>query len=142
MDQVLHFIAKHWALCAAFVVVLLMVLLEEGKARGRGGGQVNPEGAVNLINREDAAVLDLRSKQAFEKGHMVGAINIAKADIEIKVKKLQKYQDKPLIIVCERGNDSNRIALKLRRDGFQRPLVLAGGIEAWKAAKLPLATKK
>ncbi|MDF1654506.1 MAG: rhodanese-like domain-containing protein [Coxiellaceae bacterium] len=141
MDQVLPFIAKHWALCAAFVVVLLMILLEEGKSRGRGGGQVNPEGAVNLMNREEAVVLDLRSKQAFQKGHMVGAINIAKADVEISLKKLQKHQDKPLIVVCDRGNDSNRIALRLRREGFKKPLVLAGGIEAWKAAKLPLATQ-
>ncbi len=141
MDQVFQFIGQHWVLCTLFVVVALIILIEEGKARGKGGGQVNPDGAVALINREDAGIVDLRSKASFEKGHMIGAINIPKADLEINMKKLQKYQDKPLIVVCERGNDSNRIAIKLRREGFQRPLVLAGGLEAWKAAKLPLATK-
>lgn len=142
MDQVFQFIVDHWVLCGAFVLVLLMIVIEEGKSKGRGGGQVNPEGAVNLINREDAAILDVRSPSNFSKGHLVGSINIAAADIEANLSKLQKYQNKPLIIVCDRGNSASRVALTLRRKGFTEPKVLAGGIEAWKSAKLPLTTKK
>ncbi len=130
---------EHWILSLAFVLVLIFILVEEGKARGAGGGQVNPEGAVKMINRDDAAILDVRSIEAFKRGHLINAINIPKDDIESKMARLKKYEDKPLLVVCERGSDSNRIALTLRRKGFTQPKVLAGGIEAWKTAKLPLS---
>ena len=140
MQDLTHFLAQHWLLVIAFVVVLLFYVTEEMKSQGKGGGTVNPEGAVRLMNREDAAVLDLRSPSIFKKGHIINAINIAKADIDSNMHKLKKFQSKKLVVVCQQGNDSGRVALSLRREGFSHPMVLAGGMDAWTAAKLPVIT--
>jgi rhodanese-related sulfurtransferase len=139
MQHLFEFIGKHWALCAGFVIVLIMVIVEELRSRGKGGGMVSAEAAVQLMNREDAGVLDIRPAAAFRSGHIIGAVNVAKDDLASNLNKIKKFQEKPLIVVCERGNDANRVALSLRRQGFVKPLVLAGGIEAWKSAKYPLS---
>ncbi len=142
MDQLLPFIVNHWVLSAALVLVLIILAIEEGRSKGSGAGKVGPEAAVNLINREDAAIIDVRSEQKFHEGHLVGSVNIASADIAANLNKLKKYKNKPVIVVCDRGVAAAKAASHLRREGFESALVLTGGIEAWKAAKLPLSKKK
>jgi rhodanese-related sulfurtransferase len=139
MSIYLHFFMQHWVLSLAFIIVLFIIIVDELKSRGKGGGSVNTEGAVRLINREDAVVLDIRSSELFKKGHILNAINIAKDDLDMNIKKLKKHQTSHIIVVCDRGNEASRAALSLRKQGFTNPMVLSGGLEAWKTAKLPLS---
>ena len=128
-------------LLACFVLIVILILVEEGKSRGAGGGQVNPKAAIMLINQDEAIVIDLRSKEAFNKGHIVHSISMPKDQLDPNAPTLKKHQDKKIIVVCTNGNDANRIALKLRKAGYDSK-VLAGGLEAWKSADLPLKSKK
>lgn len=139
MQQVLHFLAGHWVLVLAFFVVLAMIVVEELKAKGQGGGTVNVDGAIRLINRDEGVVLDVRAKEQYKQGHIINAVNVPKDDLDTSINRLQKYQHKPVVVVCERGNQSTRVALTLRKAGFVKPVVLAGGIEAWKTAKMPIS---
>lgn len=142
MEQLLHFLGNHWILVAAFILVLLIIVVEELKSQGKGGGTVNVDGAVRMINRDEAGVLDIRSKTLYKQGHIINAINVVADDLESNLNRLKKYQKQPLIVVCERGNSATRVALKLRKAGFEKPMVLAGGIEAWKNANMPISKSK
>ena len=139
--NLLYFAQHNWLLLAAFIVIVILIFAEEGKSRGTGGGQVNPKQAVALMNDHTAIVVDLRPKDAYKSGHIIGAISMPKEQFDVNSQKLKNHQHKSIIVVCTRGNDSNRIALKLRKAGYDSK-VLAGGIDAWKAADLPLKTKK
>ena len=107
--------------------------------RGRGGATVSSTQAVQMINHQGAVLLDTRSIEAFQGGHIPQARHAPLADIEKKAASLAK--DKPLILVCEMGRSTIDAASRLRAQGFTAVSVLDGGIKAWSTAGLPLTTK-
>lgn len=139
MEHLGQFISNHWQLSVAFVVVLTMVLINELLTQKKNASKLSPQAAVDLINNEQAAVVDLRDSKTFETGHIIDSIQATDADFSLP--KMNKYKNKPLILVCARGLQSSAIAAKLSAQGY-KPYVLQGGIEGWKAAGLPLIKAK
>jgi rhodanese-related sulfurtransferase len=141
IHNLMIFAQHNWMLLACFVFIVLLIIVEEGKSKGSGGGQVNPKAAISLMNDENALVIDVRSKEAFKRGHVVGSISMPKDQFDVESPRLKNAKDKAIIVVCVKGNDASRVALTLRKAGYDSK-VLAGGIDAWKAAELPLKQKK
>lgn len=108
---------------------------------GRGVQEVSPVQATLLINREDALLLDVREGSEWKSGHVPGARHVALSQFESQLSELDKFKDHPVIICCAAGNRSAVACGKLKKAGFSKVFSLAGGIEAWKDAKLPLTTK-
>lgn len=108
---------------------------------GGGGARVSTGEATNLINREDAQVIDVREAAGFGSGHLIGARNIPVAKFADRAADLEKMKGKPLIVCCETGLRSGKAVKDLRKLGFDRVFSLDGGIEAWRKAGLPLTTK-
>ena len=104
----------------------------------RPGQEVGPAEAVNLINRRDAVVLDVRDAADYKSGHITNARNVPEAEIDKRAKELEKVKAKPIIVSCGRGNRSAAIAGKLRKLGFAEVVTLRGGIAAWQQANMPL----
>lgn len=140
MGQLGQFITNHWALWLALVVVLSLVLINELHSQKKRAKELSPNAAIDLINHENAVVIDLREPELFRAGHIIGAICTPTDDFSQK--RMEKYKTKPLILVCARGLQSGVIATKLRTQGFTQPMILAGGISAWQAAGLPLVKGK
>lgn len=136
MEHLGQFVLNHWQLCLAFVIILVLLFINEAMTQKRRGQELSPQAAVNLINHEDALILDLRDKEQFLSGHIIDSIQ-ANADDP-----MDKYKDKTLLLTCARGIQSAALAEKLRNQSFQKLFVLHGGIEAWKQAGLPLVKGK
>jgi rhodanese-related sulfurtransferase len=111
--------------------------MEVQRARRRGGG-VDAATAVHLINREDAWVLDVRDVAAFKQGHIIEARNIPEARLDESLSSLEPHKNRPVIVCCEEGNRAVSVVERLARAGFARPLLLRGGLRAWREAELPL----
>ena len=108
-------------------------------SRGAGGGnEVGPMAAVQLINRRNAVVLDVREQGEFNAGHISGAKNFPVASIEKRASDLKKYAKKPVLVSCASGSRSRAASATLRKIGFEDVHVLSGGITAWKQANLPV----
>lgn len=137
MHDLIAFLTVHWALSLAFLVVLLLILSEEKKS-GVGGDKVHPQKAVELINHHNAVVLDVRPEAAFQAGHIVDAINLEQHAFIRSMKKIQRFKERSLIVVCDSGRLGAQGAHQLRRMGFKNVHVLAGGLTAWGNAGLPL----
>lgn len=140
-QNLIYYAQHNWILLACFIFILLLIVAEEGKSKGRGAGQVNPKGAIILLNDDQALIIDIRPKEAYSAGHIVGSVSMPKDKLDPQSPLLKKHQDKAIIVVCNRGNDANRVALTLRKAGYDSK-VLAGGLDAWKSADLPLKNKK
>ena len=96
--------------------------------------------ATLLINKEDAVVLDIRAQKDFKDGHIIGSKQIKPEEVrEGNFSKLEKYKDKPIIVVCAMGNLASGTANKMVKQGFNHTYVLSGGIGAWQGASLPLS---
>lgn len=106
--------------------------------RGSGSASVSPLQATQLINHRNAIVIDVRDEQAFAAGSLTGARNIPSAGLEQRVAELVRFKARPVILVCESGQQSMKAVSILKAQGFEETHTLAGGLSAWKQAGLPL----
>ncbi len=104
-----------------------------------GIGEVSPDAAVALINREQALVLDVREDAEFAAGHISAARHIPLSQLASRVTELQKWMDKPVIVNCQSDMRSASACSLLRGSGFTRVFNLGGGLNAWQSAKLPVS---
>ena len=107
--------------------------------RGSGGPWVSTLQATQMINREDALVLDVREPTEFDNGHMLGAKNMPLGNVEARIGELQKHKAKPVIVLCgAQGTRAAKAASILREKGFANVYNLSGGFPAWQQAGLPV----
>ena len=106
--------------------------------KGATGGSLTAEGAVQLINREKAVIIDVCEAHEYAAGHVGGAKNIPLSQLEQKLPGMVKNKALPVILVCQSGGRSNRAAGIAKKLGYEQAQSLAGGLTAWKTATLPV----
>lgn len=124
-------------LLISLVVVSGLSLLWPAFARP-SGNSVSPAAATQLINREDARILDVREADEFAGGHMPEAINIPAGKLAERVAELEKFKGKPVIVCCATGMRSSKASGELKKHGFEKLYNLAGGVDAWVGAGYPI----
>lgn len=113
--------------------LLLMPVIQGAATAG-----LSPAGAVQLINREKAVVIDVSEAGEFAAGHVGGAKNLPLDQLEEKLPATVKNKALPLILVCSSGARANRALAVAKKLGYEQAQCLAGGLKSWKEAKLPL----
>ena len=133
----MKFLIDNWALIlVAFVSGGLLIWPAVGRSVRAGG--VSPEGAVQLINRERGVVVDVCETEEFANGHVTGARNIPLNQLEQRLPEVVKNKTVPLILVCQTGARAQRGQATAKALGYDKAVVLGGGLKAWKEANLPL----
>ena len=141
MDRYLEFASNHVLLVSALMFSFFLLVFTELRRKSRGLTHVEPQEAVKLINN-DAFVIDLRSAEAFNRGHIVNAKNIPLDELSANDEKIKKNASRPILAVCDAGMTSTRAVDTLRKSGLDNVYGLKGGINAWTEASLPLVTGK
>jgi rhodanese-related sulfurtransferase len=141
MDKLLEFTGNHTLLVLALMVSFFIVVFTELRRKASGLVNIEPIAAVQLINN-DATVIDLRSVDAFSRGHIVGARNIPSDELDAKMNKLDALKSKPIVAVCDAGTTSTKAVNALREAGFESVYGLKGGMAGWGMAGLPVVTGK
>lgn len=96
-----------------------------------------------MVNKQDAKVVDVRSKEEFKKGHIVDALNVTLTEIKNnQVTSLEKFKTSPIILVCNSGMTSSQAAQLLTKQGFENMFNLKGGMAEWQSANLPVVKSK
>ncbi|MFO7560934.1 MAG: rhodanese-like domain-containing protein [Desulfobacterales bacterium] len=83
-------------------------------------------------------IVDVRSSDDYETGHLPGAIHIPYWAIFTRHSKIPSAHEEPLIIYCEHGPRATLAKLELRIVGFQEILYLEGHMSSWKEANLQI----
>jgi rhodanese-related sulfurtransferase len=135
MELFLEFLAQQWILAGALAVTLVMLWLHEVR---KSGQSLSPQQAINLVNGQGGLFLDLRDSGEFGKGHIVDALNIPLSKLDTRLAELEKYREKPLILVCKMGQQSGTAGKKLGAEGFSGVYRMSGGMMEWGALQLPL----
>jgi rhodanese-related sulfurtransferase len=97
----------------------------------------------SIVQSKGALVLDARPSAFFDRGHVPGALNLARDNFAHDYRRLsgvlQDAHDKPIIVYCSGGDchDSRLVANALLSLGFSNVRVFTGGWDAWSAAGLP-----
>ncbi|MBL8377794.1 MAG: rhodanese-like domain-containing protein [Burkholderiales bacterium] len=108
-------------------------------AGSRGGAKVSTLQATQLINQKDAVIIDVREQAEFARGHIANAKSFPAKLIEERRAELEKLKAAPVIVSCDTGMRAAAAADKLRSLGVPDVYVLAGGVNAWRDAGLPVA---
>ncbi len=133
----MKFFIDNWMLIGIALAsggMLLWPLISSGMA----AGSLSAAGAVQLINRDKAVVIDVSEPEEFAAGHVVGAKNLPFSQLEEKLPVTVKNKALPLVLVCPNGARANRALAVAKKLGYEQAQCLAGGLKAWKEANLPL----
>jgi len=120
------------------VISGIMLLWSLFGNRFRGVKEVNPAAALQLINHKSAVVLDVREPGEYDAGHVLNSKLIPLGKLKERIGELEKYKDQPVVVVCRSGNRSGTACFILGKQGFGQVYNLAGGVQAWQKANLPL----
>jgi rhodanese-related sulfurtransferase len=135
MQQLFEFIGNHPYLVGAFVLLLALFIRNETR---RGGHSVSPQQLVDMVNRSNAVVVDLRERKEYQAGHIVDAVNIPYATLESRLDELKKYRERPVVVTCKLGQNAGAAGTLLRKQGFENVSRLTGGMAEWRNQNLPV----
>jgi len=96
---------------------------------------------LGRLMKEDSGVtlIDARTPEEFDEGHIPGAINVPIVDLAEFAKKLSSTSDPLLVTMCGSSGRGAKAAAILDSHGVKNILILDGGLKAWKDAGLPVA---
>ena len=108
----------------------------------RSSGEVGTLVAVQMINYKDGLALDVREGSEYDAGHLPNSRHIPSDKLEQRLEELEKFKDKPIVLIHRSGtNSSGKSRSILRKNGFAHVYDLAGGIDVWRQANLPIVKK-
>ncbi len=146
MSDILHrlpeFINNHLTLALIFGGLVVALIGNEAARLFRGYKELTPGALTQLINRENALLVDLSSIQDYEKGHIISARHVSLSQFDPENKDLAKAKELPVAVYCKTGQTSAQAATRLVKAGFKHVYWLNGGTAAWIQADLPLTSSK
>jgi len=137
-ELIFQFLGEQWVLVVGLMMVLTLLVLHETR---KAGPSLSISEAVQLVNSEGGVFLDIRDAADFARGHITDALHIPAAALAGRSAELEKFREKPVVVVCKMGQSSGPATKTLRSQGFNRAQKLAGGMMEWDAQKLPVVTQ-
>jgi len=87
-----------------------------------------------MIDRGDVFILDVRTQEEYDEGHIKGSIRIPIQDLtlqELKERLKEIPQDKKILVYCRTGHRSAQASEILVNNGFLEVYNMKGGITEW-----------
>ena len=128
-------------LASALGLVAVLLILNEMSGVVTGEKRLSAPDAVRLINDANALVVDVRPAGDFKKGHILNALNLPQAKLAERMSELGKDTARPIVVYCALGGVSAQAAHAMRKAGYTQAFPLAGGLNGWMAASLPVTTR-
>jgi rhodanese-related sulfurtransferase len=96
---------------------------------------VSPAEFAQMVESNAGQLLDIRTKEEFDQGHLAGALQI---DF-YQTQAFSNYLDtldptQPYLVYCRSGNRSSQAMKLMNQKGFTQVTELKGGIAAWQNA--------
>ena len=133
----MQFIRDNWMLASLALASGSMLAWSFVGNKLSGVDEADTLKATRLYN-DDALVLDVREDKEFAAGHIPKAKHIPLGQLANRIKELEKFKGKPVLVTCRSGQRSARACGMLKKAGFETVYNQAGGIIAWERANLPV----
>jgi rhodanese-related sulfurtransferase len=100
------------------------------------GPDVSPQEARALL-ADGALLLDVRERDEWDAGHAPEAVHVPMSELQHRAAEVPT--DRLVVCICHLGARSAAVSSALNAAGWQT-VNLAGGMNAWEAAGLPVVT--
>ena len=97
---------------------------------------VDVQTTAALREQPDVMILDVREQDEWDAGHIPGAVFMPMGQVPNRLSEIPK--DKTVIVQCRSGNRSSQVTDFLVQQGFTNVHNMAGGLNAWQSAGLPV----
>jgi len=123
-------IGSLWALLLAAVAAC---------SPGASGPSISQDELMKALRNPKTApvILDVRSHDEFEGGHIPGALNVPHNEVGDWLRNQNLTRDKDVVVYCESGGRSATAQQVLINAGFASVRHLEGDMKAWRAKGLP-----
>jgi rhodanese-related sulfurtransferase len=118
---------ESWIIALIILAVVIIALVINAFLSMRGVN-ILTEAEFNQDLRK-VQLIDLREKDKFEHGHILGARNLPISSFQMKKGGIRK--DKPVYLYDQNGRTALRAARMLKKDGHKDINVLKQGIAKW-----------
>lgn len=135
MEKLILFIGEQWILVGGLVSCVMLLSFHESR---RAGKALSPQQVVNLVNQQQAVVIDLRDKAEYSKGHIMDSVNVPFNKLDADIDRHASDKDKPVVLVCKLGQHSSAAGKKLAAKGYSQVHRLKGGVGEWQQMQMPL----
>ena len=92
--------------------------------------------AAQSLSQQGALLLDVREPEEFKAVHAVNAQLIPLGQLGERLKEIEAYKDKPVVVICRSGNRSAKAVSMLQEAGYTKVNNVSGGTNAWEKAGL------
>jgi len=137
MQDLITFISNHPVLCLATALVFVLATIVELIRARRNIINISPSRVTMMINHDNAVVIDIRANDIYRKGHIIDAVSMTSKELRENSKRLEKFRIRPIIVTCNAGIESQKVAALLLKHGYN-VYSLSGGMRAWIEAQMPV----
>jgi rhodanese-related sulfurtransferase len=132
------FLQHNIPLLVLLALLLMALIFVEYKDSGRGARKLSIQEAIRFMNQRKSLVLDLRTLDQFQKGHIAEAKHIPPEDLRSTPHTFIKKPDLPILLIDEYGTQAASTAALLKAKGYPNTCLLEGGMQTWRKENLPL----
>lgn len=93
---------------------------------------------AQALNSQGALLLDVREAHEYSDGHAPGSLLIPVGHLQHRLKEIEAFQNKPVVVICRSGKRSAKAVELLQKAGFTDAHNVVGGMIAWEKAGLPV----
>ena len=134
----MQYLQSNYMMVIVFISSGAMLLWSYFGSKIQGIKEVGTIEALQLINHKEAVIVDVREAKEFAGGHLINAKLIPLGSLNSRIGELEKYRDRPILLVCRSGQRSKVATSQLNKQGFTQTYNLIGGVVAWQKSDLPL----
>ena len=122
---------------ASTLSILLVLSLPANSPAAQEGPITATELSTRLGNDDAPLILDVRSMEEFENGHVPGALHIHYTELPGRISELPGGRDQEIVVYCEVGVRAGIATNVLEHAGFTRVRNLEGHMQKWRAENYP-----
>jgi len=139
MDLLIEFINNHPMLALGCVGFFLLAVFNELKIKEANICGLSTIDSVKLIN-QNSLIFDVGNTDRYAKKHLLGAVKKKPEDLTEAGLRKNNKKNKPVLLVCDNGNTSKKLSLRLRSKGLDNVFYIKGGQTEWENASLPVTS--
>jgi phage shock protein E len=126
-------------LLLAVAVAVLWALAGPARGDEQRARVVAPDQLAEVLAEPDPPLLlDVRTREEWEAGHVPGAHAIPIGELAERASELEAFREHGVIAYCERGPRAERALDVLREAGFEKVGILDGSMSRWRAEGRPI----
>ncbi len=134
MTDFFIFISEQFVLVSVLLVLIYLFILNEKR---RGGKTLSCNQLTQLLNKDEAVLVDIRDAADYNTGHIVNAVHMPFNKVNDRWEELLPHKDKQVVLVDKMGQHTGAAGNILRSKEFQ-VCRLGGGMMEWQGQNLPV----